>query len=220
MQILKATFLGISLFLITSCTDNVPDKDQFENIPAEVRPVDTTKHSTITESTPEQKPEVPVDQFTAEHTVLGLLKWYRLHGESVAGIPIVTGIVENGNTLFVIDFKSVKLYIKTIKACGFFSDDFITGLQQYFEKADKQLKHHPQHTGTPAGFDVDLIMRTDNYMDGLDSLNTIHINAIAGNQSIKTVEADFNGLFKLRYYLSYKGDKWYIDAIENATNPR
>jgi hypothetical protein len=81
---------------------------------------------------------------------------------------------------------------------------------------DEYFKKHPQNDGPAHGFEADLVMKAQDYMDvwtGLDSARLIQ-SKINGNTAL--IQHQFLGYYTTRFFLSNQNGKWLIDSLGSA----
>lgn len=151
-----------------------------------------------------------------EKTVIAFLKWYKHNEERLYRIQLLTGGLKDTATFYSVDFKATEKYLVELKKSGFVSYKFLEDLQQHFLQTNEYLEQHPQNDGPAPGFEADLIMKAQDYMDvweDLDHAKVIDKNIDGKKASIKFL---FAGYYKTKYYLTRHSNKWLIDKIENA----
>lgn len=199
MNKLKTIPLLLFLTSLIACSDTKSESFRTDSEGIFVFNSDTVYHETSPDS-----------------TVISFLKWYRDNEDRLHQIQLLTGGLADTTTFYSVDFEATEKYLTELKKSGFLSDKFLGDLRQHFFKSNEYLKQHPQNDGPAPGFEADLIMKSQDYMDVWDSLESVKVieqKRTAGRDTIKMI---FAGYYKTKYYLTKYGDKWKIDNIENA----
>ena len=148
-----------------------------------------------------------------DSTVILFLKWYRDNEERLQKFYVVGGGLPESGTFYYIDFPVAERYLGELRSSRFLSDAFINDLMAYYQQCNLYLKNHPVDDGPPPGFEADLIMKSQDYMDVWESLDhpkKIEQN-IQGNNAV--VRIAFNGYHYETYFLSRSPSRWLIDSI-------
>jgi hypothetical protein len=150
-----------------------------------------------------------------EKTVLGFLKWYKDNEDRLGQIHLIKRGLQDTNTNYSFDFIATKKYLYELKKSAYLSDTFIKNLQKHFIKGEEYLKKHPQNDGPIAGFEADLIMKSQDYMDVWSNIDNAKILEKEINNDKAYIKLQFIGNYKTNYYLTKKDSFWLIDNIEN-----
>jgi len=151
-----------------------------------------------------------------ESTIIAFLKWYKYNEERLRQIQLLTGGLKDTTTFYSVNFKATEKYLSELKKSGFLSDRFLEDLRTHFIQANEYLKQHPQHDGPAPGFEADLIMKSQDYMDVFENLDNVKVLDKNMNGNKAYLKLMFAGYYKTKYYLAMHRNKWLIDKIQNA----
>lgn len=157
----------------------------------------------------------PTQVLPPASTVMAFLKWYRSNEERLNQIPIIKGLADS-TTFHSVDSKASEKYLKELKNSGYVSDRFLDSLRRHFVQSNDYLKQHPENDGPVPGFDADLIMKSQDYVDIWENLEKVNVleNGVVDNKAFVTLY--FAGNYKTRYFLTKSGKGWLIDNLNNA----
>lgn len=150
-----------------------------------------------------------------EKTVIGFLKWYKDNEDRIGQIPIIKGGYPDTIMNYSFDFIATKKYLNELKKSGYVSNMFIEDLQKRFIKGEEYLKKHPVNDGPIQGFEADLIMKSQDYMDVWSNLDNAKILEKEFNNDKAYIKLQFIGNYKTKYYLTKENGFWLLDNIEN-----
>lgn len=154
------------------------------------------------------------NNISPERTIINFLKWYKNNEARLHQIPVLSGGLGNPTSFYRVDFKASELYLSELKKSGFLSDKFLNDLRQFFIKSDEYLKIHPQNDGPAPGFEADLVMKSQDYMDVWANLNKAKMIQKEIKEDKALIVLLFAGNYKNKYNLSRSGNTWLLDAIE------
>ena len=152
---------------------------------------------------------------SVEKTVLGFLNWYKNNKDKLGQINLIKGGLPDKNTNYSFDFISTRKYLFELKKSGYLSETFINNLQKHFIEVDEYLKKYPQNDEPIQGFDYDIIMKSQDYMDVWSNLNNVKILNKNINNDKAYLKLQFIGNYKTKYYLTKKDNLWLLDNIVN-----
>jgi hypothetical protein len=150
---------------------------------------------------------------SADSTVIYFLRWYRDHEEKLNQMPLITGGLRDTTTNYSMNFPATEEYLSELKSSGYLSDVFLNDLRLHFKRADEYFKKNPQNDGPAHGFEADLILKAQDYMDvwaGLDSARLMQTK-INGNAAL--VQHRFLGYYTTSFFLSKQGGRWLTDSL-------
>lgn len=156
------------------------------------------------------------NRISPDSTVIAFLKWYRDHENSLHQIQLLTGGLEDTATFYSVDFKETERYLSELKKSGYLSDTFLDELRKHFAQANKYLKQHPQNDGPAPGFEADLIMKSQDYMDVWENLANVKVIDKKIDGSKASVKLLLTSNYKTKYYLTIYKEKWLINRIDNV----
>lgn len=153
-----------------------------------------------------------------DSTVLRFLKWYHQNEEELNRLHFFKGGLNDTTTFYSVDYTNTEIYLARLLSSQCLSNKFIADFRNYFIQGDLYLKRHPQNDGPVDGFDYDLIMKSQDYMDvwdNLDSMKTLS-REIIGNKAI--IKVSFGKYHSPSYNLTNVQGRWLIDSIYNVYN--
>ncbi len=153
----------------------------------------------------DSKPETVVNNF---------LKWYKNNDARLNSIPLIKGGAPDTTSFYSVDFTQIEKYLNELKKSGFLSDKYLNDLRSYFKNLNDSLKKYPQNDGPPFGFDLDFIMKAQDYTDIMDDLDSLKISTKKIENNHATVIIDRLPPMKMVYSLSKKVNDWLIDTFE------
>jgi hypothetical protein len=151
-----------------------------------------------------------------DSTILTFIKWYHQNENRLNKINFIPGGLEDTTTFYSIDSEKSEEYLSELSKSNCVSNKFISDLRNFFNQSDKYFKEHPQNDGPAYGFEADLIMKSQDYMDvweNLDSMKSIK-RKIIGNNAI--VKVSFGKFYRPTYNLTKLSNHWLIDSIYNV----
>lgn len=148
--------------------------------------------------------------------VIAFLEWYRGNEDRLHQIQLLAGGLEDTSTFYSVDFKATERYLSELKKSGYVSGRFLDELQKHFVQSNEYLKQHPQNDGPAPGFEADLVMKAQDYMDVWENLDSVKVVDEKRQDDKAVITLLFAGNYKTRYYLTKNGKTWLIDSIENA----
>lgn len=151
-----------------------------------------------------------------DSTVLKFLKWYHLNENRLNTIYLIKGGLPDTTTTYSIDFKNTEIYLAELHKSECLSDKFISDFRNFFVQADLNLKANPQNDGPADGFDADLIMKSQDYMDVWDNLDSMKLVMSRINGDSATIKVRFGLYYMPAYNLSKHANRWVIDSIYNV----
>ena len=157
-----------------------------------------------------------VKQDSPKKTVINFLKWYKSNEKRLNDIKILKAGLTDTTTFYSVDFKETETYLKELKKCNFLSNTFLHDLRKRFADLDSLLKQYPQNDGPVMGYDIDLIMKAQDYMDVWENLNSSKIISRSITKNKATIKLQFIANCKYIYSLTKYGDKWLLDRLDNA----
>lgn len=155
-------------------------------------------------------------KLSPDSTVIAFLKWYRENEDRLNRIPLLKGGLPDTATFYSVDFRATEQYLKEVKKSGYVSEIFLVSLRRHFVQSNDLLKQQPQNDGPAPGFDADLIMQSQDYMDiweNLDKAKALEKNTVDNKASVTLY---FAGNYKTKYLLTKSGKSWLIDNIDNS----
>jgi hypothetical protein len=166
----------------------------------------------------ERNPNIPnlTDNEQPENTILTFLKWYHNNEDRLQKIEIIKGGLEDTTTFYSIDYTNTEKYLTELLNSNCVSKQFISDFRDFFKQSDIYLKQNPQKDGPVYGFEGDLIMKSQEYMevwDYLDNMKTLKRN-INGNKAI--IKVSFGKYYRPTYNLTKYSNHWLIDSIYNV----
>lgn len=156
------------------------------------------------------------NRISPDRIIIAFLEWYRDNEDSLHQIQLLTGGLDDTATFYSVNFKETERYLSELKKSGYLSDTFLDELRKHFDQTNKYLKQHPQNDGPAPGFEADLIMKSQDYMDVWENLANVKVidKKIDGSKAF--VKLLFTSNYKTKYYLTIYKEKWLIDRIDNA----
>jgi hypothetical protein len=156
------------------------------------------------------------NRITPDSTVIAFLKWYRDNEDRLHQIQLLKGGLKDTTTFYSVDFKATERYLYELKKSNYLSDRFLNELRLHFTQSNEYLKKNPQNDGPAPGFEADLIMKAQDYMDVWENLNSVKVidRKLDGNNAF--IKFLFAGYYKTKYYLTNNGNTWLIDSIDNS----
>jgi len=144
---------------------------------------------------------------------INFLKWYRDNEKRLQQFDVVKGGLPDSTKNYYIDFIMAERYIAELRASGFLSDAFLNDLMDYFKQCSLYLKKYPQNDGPPPGFEADLIMKSQDYMDVWSNIEHPKIINKTILQNKAVLDLQFAKYYDVKHFLSRNGNEWFIDSI-------
>ena len=146
---------------------------------------------------------------TPEHTVRSFLFWYSKNIQRLNTIQLVNQ-QQAPTKPYYVNNANVTLYLAELKKSGYLSTIFLNSIEQYISICKTNLLKIKQTEGPPEGFDMDMILFTQDYESNLKLLNKGTIIRLTKNK----VRFTFASKDFLVFGLSERKGKWFIDSIE------
>lgn len=201
-------FIIFSSLLLTSCNSNpnvnsvsTPNKDTLLNSRIAI--------DTLSKSNSQLLP----DSVQIKNTILDFLSWYKAHMLSEQNQ--YKFVVPDAKGMYSIDKKASENYLSFLKSSGQISDQYLIEWRKYFEDRAHYFSENPSNEGPPEGFDMDLVLITQEPELVLDSLNQLHfqMNSNENNKAIMNVTGNPQYNIDYNFEMSKINNKWYIDYI-------
>jgi hypothetical protein len=142
------------------------------------------------------------------NTVKSFLKWYN-GNYTKANVFAFTGLNQLGN--YIVDQASCEQYLQFLKSSGYISDTYVLEWRKFFQSKTQYFKEFPQNEGPPYGFDVDLVLLTQEPELILEAIDKLKFKI--KQRSAKTAIVEVVGEFSYDFELSWVKGKWKIDYI-------
>lgn len=124
----------------------------------------------------------------------------------------LTKVDASGN--YQVDIKACDQYLATLKSTGYISSEYVRLWKQYFDSQVEKFKMNPQNEGPPEGFDLDLVLHTQEPEEVLNYINKLKYRVKELNKTMALVEVDtIWPNWTYNFELTKKNNKWYIDYI-------
>ena len=196
MKISRVALAFLVIINILACSDSKTDKT-YNKI------VLTNKDDTL------------LNRASVEKTVLGFLNWYKNNEDKLGQINLIKGGLPDKSTNYSFDFVASRKYLFELKKSRYLSDTFINNLQKHFIEVDEYLKKYPRNDGPIKGFDYDIIMKSQDYMDVWSNLDNVKILNKDINNDKAYLKLEFGGYYKTKYFLTKRDGLWLLDNIIN-----
>ncbi|MDP1814980.1 MAG: hypothetical protein Q8K92_11075 [Leadbetterella sp.] len=151
-----------------------------------------------------------------DSTVLAFIKWYHKNENKIQKNNLIKGGLKDTTTFYSIDFTNTEKYLTELSKSNCVSEKFISDFRNFFKQSDMYLKENPQLDGPVNGFESDLIMKSQDYMEVwnyLDRMKTLK-TSIQGNKAI--IKVSFGKYYRPSYNLTKHSNYWLIDSIYNV----
>lgn len=175
---------------------------------------DTLKNSGISSDTARNsKMSEQPDSIQIKNTILAFLSWYKANMMSEQNQ--YKFIVPDAKGMYSIDKKASEDYLSFLKSSGQISDQYLNEWRKYFTDRAKYFSENPSNEGPPEGFDMDLVLITQEPELVLDSLNQLKFQIKSMEHSKATMNVSGNPQYNIDYdfEMSKINEKWYIDYI-------
>lgn len=148
-----------------------------------------------------------------DSAVIGFLKWYRAHEDGLRRIDFIKGGLRDTTTFYHVDFFAVQRYLQELRKSGFLSEEYLSGVVDYIQDCDRGLKKHPQNDGPAFGFEADLVMKAQDYMDVWEELPyaVVISKKINGHRAFLDLAVASSHI--MRFELSLVDGSWKIDSL-------
>ncbi|HEX5625284.1 MAG TPA: hypothetical protein VFX48_04640 [Saprospiraceae bacterium] len=152
--------------------------------------------------------ERSTDSLAITETISGFLGWYKTNYDSAISFRWVTS---DAKGYYLVNTENCEAWLKFLAGSGFLSEKYLNDGRRYFEKESANLREHPQNEGPPEGFNMDLVLWTQEPELTLDSIAHLryHISGPITDSAWVLVE-NYNPLdFQLKKY----PEGWRIEKI-------
>ncbi|MDQ3142365.1 MAG: hypothetical protein M3Q56_08995 [Bacteroidota bacterium] len=148
------------------------------------------------------------DSLSIFKTVNKFLQWYKVNYK-VANAFKFTFTDSKGN--YQVNMKECNKYLAYLQSSLFISDTYVQEWKKYFEMKVEYFAAYPMKEGPPEGFDVDLILMTQEPELVLNNIKNLpmKIAELTPDKAILHIEADYG----YEIDLSRVSGKWKIDYI-------
>ena len=154
-------------------------------------------------STPQNRDSAAVIQ-----PIKGFLRWYRANYNKANDFSW-TITDQTGN--YAVDHVACEQYLKYLQSSGYISNTYIKEWRKFFKSKAQYFKEFPQSEGPPYGFDLDLVLITQEPELILDHLDKLKFKI--KSRTAKTAIVEVVGEFSYEFELSLVQGKWKIDYI-------
>ncbi len=139
------------------------------------------------------------------------LRWYKKNYKPLYHYKMV---IHDSVGNYQVDISACRNFLLKIKKSGCVSDEYIKLWNQYFESQAERFKTYPQNEGPPEGFDMDLVLLTqepDLLLDNIKKLKytVVFIRKDTAEIWVHTPWETWN----YRIELSKIYNHWYIDYL-------
>ncbi len=141
-------------------------------------------------------------------TVKGFLKWYKTNYTRANDFPF-TGTDKKG--YYTVDHPACERYLQYLKSSSYISDTYVVEWRKFFKSKAQYFKEFPQNEGPPYGFDLDLVLITQEPELVLDAINILKFKI--KERTATTAIIEVVGEFSYDFELSWVKGKWKIDYI-------
>lgn len=192
------TILGLCITVSHSCRPQANEAPMSHEL----------KDSIVLEA---QKPMLHASNDTLEtiNSIKGFLKWYKHHYTTVNNFLLTTS---DSKGYYMVDEKACENYLSFLKSSGYISESYISDWRKYFTSKVQFFKEQPQNEGPPEGFDMDLVLLTQEpeyILNDIDKLK-FKTTTIKGNTAVIEVS---NAYSMYDFEMSKIDGKWIIDYI-------
>lgn len=156
----------------------------------------------------QQKAEVTAPQ----KVIIKFLRWYKANFKKANSFPLLI-TDKAGNS--IVSKTGCSNYLAFIKSSGYLSEKYIGYWQKFFDDKAIELKTNPVGTDIPEGFDMDLVLITQEPDLVLNKIETIKFKTVSMNNSVALIGAKFPFDKTLQYEFEMYKDKggWKIAYI-------
>lgn len=140
--------------------------------------------------------------------IKAFLIWYKNNYLKVNEFEF-TSSDSTGN--YVVNTKECEKYLQYLKSSELISEDYIQEWRKYFSSRKEYFIDNPQNEGPAEGFDMDLVLITQEPELILDAIDKLEFKAIEINSNNAVMQV--NGEFMYNFEMSKKEGKWKIDYI-------
>ncbi|MGB4959856.1 MAG: hypothetical protein WBO36_10305 [Saprospiraceae bacterium] len=148
------------------------------------------------------------DSIAITKTIKGFLLWYKSNYKKANSVGF-TKSDNKGN--YVVDMVACNKYLSILKSSTFISESYISDWRKYFESKSESFKDNPQNEGAPEGFDMDLVLITQE--PELILNNVKHLKFRVKEMHKSTAIMEVVGDSPYNFEMSKIKGKWMIDYI-------
>lgn len=144
-------------------------------------------------------------------TVLTFIDWYRTHYRDLYTYQM-TYTDSTGN--YRVNIKDCKKYFESLKSSGCISDEYVRLWSEYCISKNESFLISPQNEGPPEGFDMDLVLLTQEPEEIFKIYKTMKYTIVEENQDSSVILGDTGWPdWVYVFELSHIQGRWYIDYI-------
>lgn len=153
---------------------------------------------------------------TLKDKAVSFLKWYLKKIEKAEPrYRIVDGIDGDSTHPYRVNYKGAKRYIDFLAKSKMLSSQYLDSMYAYFQRCDANFVKYHQYYYVAFGFDMDLVLKTQDYFDIIPDINKGKVTKINRKGKSFFIEVVFGNVsyqpFTFEFSL-YNG-KWLIDKI-------
>lgn len=148
------------------------------------------------------------DSLAISETISGFLSWYKTNYDSATSFRWVTS---DAKGYYLVNAENCEAWLKFLAASGFLTENYLNDWRRYFELESANLREHPQNEGPPEGFNMDLVLWTQEPELTLDSLKSLRYRMLHWQADSATIAMEnYNAL---SCSLVKKDGTWRISRI-------
>jgi hypothetical protein len=164
---------------------------------------------TIALETNHQVKHASNDTAAIMNNIKGFLHWYKHHYTTVNNFLLTTS---DSKGYYMVDEKACENYLDYLKSSGYISESYTSDWRKYFTSKVQFFKEQPQNEGPPEGFDMDLILLTQEPELILDAIDKLNLKATTIKDDTAVIEVS-NAYSMYDFEMSKIAGKWMIDYI-------
>ncbi|MBV9989244.1 MAG: hypothetical protein JO301_16310 [Chitinophagaceae bacterium] len=158
-------------------------------------------------------PSPAVVQTLPDSTAVGFLRWYRDNEERLSHIRLVQGGYPDTTRAYTVDQTQLNRYLSELDRSGYLSPAYLAKMRRYVDSCGRYLNVHAEYDGPPSGFEGDLVMNTQDYMDVFNNLNNFTISDRRVDGEKARLKFYFSQYYLIGFALTRTNKRWLIDSL-------
>ncbi|MEO5943495.1 MAG: hypothetical protein ABIP30_03600 [Ferruginibacter sp.] len=171
--------------------------------------------SCISNAAPQHSEKIIVgknDLTPAQQAVVKFLKWYKVNLHKANSFPF---LVKDSADNFMVNKSACSNYLNFLKSSQYISQKYMEYWKVFFDDKALELRDHPSQSDIPEGFEMDLVLITQEPELVLNKIDRIKFKTISTNNSVALIGVTWPGKDAMQYEFEMYKTKagWQIGYI-------
>ncbi|MEO7045416.1 MAG: hypothetical protein ABI091_08950 [Ferruginibacter sp.] len=162
----------------------------------------------------EQMTAVKKDPVPAQQAIVQFLKWYKINLNKANNFPI---LVKDSADNYMVNKAACTDYLNFLKTSQCISQKYVEYWKVFFNDKASELRDHPIQSDIPEGFDMDLVLITQEPDIILNKIGNLKFKIVSMNEKVALIgvrlPSDKSVQYEFEMYKSKAG--WQIGYISS-----